>query len=1071
MSLILVIEQDSSYIERIKGALAAEGWTVQVVADGVAAQAMAARNVPELVLVSTTAPGAGDLLRSFGRARGGPGAMALLAGGEPAPAAADAVLAKPFTDEQLRVAVRRCLSRGQKAAAEAAAAKAASAGAQLTSQDLFGDLLAEVEEEARPKPARPAASRPATSDIDKQLQQTLSGMLEGTRTKARPATGVTPPPRPATAPTAALGATAAAAAAGVKAAAPPAASPATAKPAAPAPPPARVAEAPSAAPAPPLAPAAPPPVAATAPPAEIAAPAPLPKPAPPVAAPPAAAAPVAAAPAVSPPVAAPPPAAPTVAAVPVAAAPSRPATPSKPRPEPAIDEVEDLLSQTLSGLGVGPKPRRSTAAVPPPPRQEPPAPSPAPAREEPPAAEAPPPVEPPPAEAPRREPPKEKESRGRDRGRASEQLTPPPMQVVSVVSPPEPRGLDTVRVEAPKPAVPDQFGAYSLLDRVAIGGMAEVWKARMKGVEGFQKTVAIKKILPHLTDSVDFVTMFIDEAKLAAQLNHPNIIHIYDLGKLDDDYYIAMEYVEGKDLRSILNTARRVERPMPTGLALLVAARLASALDYAHRKRDFDNRELGLVHRDVSPQNVLISYEGDIKLCDFGIVKAVAKASKTQMGALKGKLQYMSPEQAWGRVVDARSDIFSLGSVLFEMLTGRRLFAGESEISVLEAVREARIQSVREIEPGISGSVDAVVRRALAKDPDDRYQTAGEMQKELETILYGFKPTPSQSELAAFMHRLYGEEIDQAAGALPAGAAAVSVPATGAEVPAVAPVGGVAESEDGARRRPWLLPVAAALLVAIGVTAFLLTRGGGSGPAPAAAAPAPASAPAAAAVDAPAAVVPAAVPPAVPSGTAAMEAMVQEQLRAREEQLKAQLEAQRREMEAQLKAQPQPSAAASAKPAPTQVAAVSPPPAPTLAEEPVAPEPPPPPPVAPEPAPEPAAPAVVAAEPEPTQPTINEGDFVAPGTPGLAPPAFVSVDKPQYPALAKRLAVQGVVVVSVLVNAQGKVDQARIVRGVAQKVGINEAALAAARSARYRPATLNGVRVKTWASLSIPFKL
>ncbi len=1059
MSLILVIEQDGSYIERIKGALAAEGWTVAVVGDGDAAKATAAKEAPDLVLVSSATPLAGELLRWFGRAQGGPGAMALLAGGEAAPGAADATIAKPFTDEQLRVSVRRCLSRGQRAAAELAAAKAASAGAQLTSQDLFGDLLAEVEEEARPKP-RPAAARPATSDIDKQLQQTLSGMLEGTRTKPRPATGAVPPTRPATAPTATLSAAAVAAAAAGAAAPPPAAA---APPVAPAPSAPRV-EAPAPAAAPP-APARP---VAAPPPAEVAAPAIAPpKPTPPVSVPPPAAAPPAAA----------------------AAAPPRPAAPP-PRPKPAepSSDVEDLLSQTLSGLGVGPKPKRATSGVmpaavaaaaaaaatpaaPAAPRQEPPAPTPTPAREEPSTGKAPAVEPPPPAEAPRREPPKE---RGRDKGRAAEKLTPPPMQVVSAVSPPEPArgGFATMRVEPPKPAVPEQFGAYTLLDRVALGGMAEVWKARMKGVEGFQKTVAIKKILPHLTDSVDFVTMFIDEAKLAAQLNHPNIIHIYDLGKLEDDYYIAMEYVEGKDLRSMLNTARKREQPMPTGLALLVAARLASALDYAHRKRDFDNRELGLVHRDVSPQNVLISYEGDIKLCDFGIVKAVAKASKTQMGALKGKLQYMSPEQAWGRVVDARSDIFSLGSVLFEMLTGRRLFAGESEISVLEAVREARIQSVREIEPGISEAVDAIVRRALAKDPDDRYQTAGEMQKELETVLYGFKPTPSQGELAAYMHRLYGDEAESAPAA-PVAAAAAAVPGTGAEVPAVAPVGGLEDGEEGARRRPWLWPVAAALLIGIGIAAFLLTRGGGSAPAPSssAAPAAPASAPAAPAAEGATAVVPAAVPAAAPSGTAAMEARMQQQLAAQEEQLKAQLEQRRREMEAEIKAQPQPSAAASVKPAPTQVAAapVPPPAAPAPTREEPAPAPPPP--AAPEPEPEPAAPAPAAAEPEPAQPTINEGDFVAPGTAGLNPPAFVSVNKPEYPALAKRLGVQGVVVVSVLVNAQGTVDQARIVRGVTQKVGINEAAMAAAKSARYRPATLNGVRVKTWANLSIPFKM
>ncbi|HXT50435.1 MAG TPA: protein kinase, partial [Thermoanaerobaculia bacterium] len=809
MSLILVIEQDGSYTERIKGALAAEGWTVQVVPDRAAAMQAAAADHPDLVLVSTAAPGAVELLHSFGRAQGGPGAMALTAAGQTAPQS-DGSLAKPFTDEQLRVSVRRCLSRGQKAAAEAAAVKAASAGTQLTSQDLFGDLLAEVEEEAA-RPAKPAPARPATSDVEKQLAQTLSGMLEGTRTKpSKP-----PAPRPPTAPTTA---TTAAAAAAVAAAAAAAAKPAAAPP--------------QAAPPPRSAPAAPPPQAA----APVA---PSPEPPKPAPAPPPAAAPPAAA-------AAPPP---------VAAAPKPPARPRT--SEQPTSDVEDLLSQTLSGLGVAQRPKRavsgpvpaapavaaaaaSAAAAPPPaaPRVEPPAPAPPAPREEPPASKVPPPVEPPPAEPERREPPA-RARKGKDlKGMPAEGFP------IPVNSPPPPAGgFATVRIETAKPAAQETFGAYTLLDRVALGGMAEVWKARMKGVEGFQKTVAIKKILPHLTDSVDFVTMFIDEAKLAAQLNHPNIIHIYDLGKLGEDYYIAMEYVEGKDLRSILNTSRKSGHGIPPGLALLVAARLASALDYAHRKRDFDNRELGLVHRDVSPQNVLISYEGDIKLCDFGIVKAVAKASKTQMGALKGKLQYMSPEQAWGRVVDARSDIFSLGSVLFEMLTGRRLFAGESEISVLEAVREARIQSVRSIDPGISEPVDAIVHRALAKDPDDRYQTAGEMQKEIEAVIHNFKPNPSQGELAAYMRRLYSDEAAQGAPAAPlAAAAAAAVPGAGAEVPAVAPVGGIQEGEEGGRRRPWLLPLAAALVLVVGGLVWWLTRGG----AEATAAAAPAAAPAAA---------------------------------------------------------------------------------------------------------------------------------------------------------------------------------------------------------------------------------
>src|SRR6202035_1758460 len=271
---------------------------------------------------------------------------------------------------------------------------------------------------------------------------------------------------------------------------------------------------------------------------------------------------------------------------------------------------------------------------------------------------------------------------------------PPPPAPPAAFRPSTPERRVGARAAATQPVqiVPEgrepgeRFGQYTLQEKIATGGMAEVWKARMRGVEGFQKTVAIKKILPHLTDNSEFVGMFIDEAKLAAQLSHPNIIHIYDLGKIGRDYYIAMEYVEGKDLRSILNAGRKRDMPMPLGPALLIAGGLASPLDYAHRKRDFEDRELGLVHRDVSPQNVLITFEGDIKLCDFGIAKAVSKASQTQMGALKGKLQYMSPEQAWGKPVDARSDIFSLGAILFEMLTGERLFPGDSEMSVLEAV-------------------------------------------------------------------------------------------------------------------------------------------------------------------------------------------------------------------------------------------------------------------------------------------------------------------------------------------------------------------------------------------------
>ena len=239
------------------------------------------------------------------------------------------------------------------------------------------------------------------------------------------------------------------------------------------------------------------------------------------------------------------------------------------------------------------------------------------------------------------------------------------------------RRASILRASSVSSSGPDQFGQYEVLERIASGGMAELSKARRSGVEGFQKIVAIKKILPHLADNDEFITMFADEAKLAAQLNHPNIVHIFDLGKIEaGGYFIAMEFVDGRDLRSLLQSARDFGTPLPVPLAVYIASKIAAALDYAHRRRDGEGRELNIVHRDVSPANILISYEGDIKLCDFGIAKAASKASETQSGALKGKVQYMSPEQAWGRPLDRRSDIFSLGCVLFEMLAEQKLFRG-----------------------------------------------------------------------------------------------------------------------------------------------------------------------------------------------------------------------------------------------------------------------------------------------------------------------------------------------------------------------------------------------------------
>lgn len=306
------------------------------------------------------------------------------------------------------------------------------------------------------------------------------------------------------------------------------------------------------------------------------------------------------------------------------------------------------------------------------------------------------------------------------------------------------------------------FGQYRLLEKVAIGGMAELFKAKQVGLEGFQRIVAVKRILPHLASNSDFVTMFIDEAKLAAQLNHPNIVHIYDLGKADDSYFIAMEFVEGRDLRSIMKEAENLGKTIPLPAAIFIAKKICSALHYAHTAKDADGKPMRLVHRDVSPQNIIISTSGEVKLVDFGIAKAASKASHTQSGALKGKLLYMSPEQAWGKTIDGRSDIFSLGVVLFEMLTGKKLFYGDSEMSILERVREAKLPDFGEFSDKIPPQLEKIIRKALEKDPDRRYRDGRSLEGELDKFAKSILIAPTGYDVVAFLNEIfpsvYGKE-------------------------------------------------------------------------------------------------------------------------------------------------------------------------------------------------------------------------------------------------------------------------------------------------------------------------
>jgi len=301
----------------------------------------------------------------------------------------------------------------------------------------------------------------------------------------------------------------------------------------------------------------------------------------------------------------------------------------------------------------------------------------------------------------------------------------------------------------------DSFGPYQLLDRVAVGGMAEVFKAKRSGVEGFEKIVALKRILPHLSENKEFLDMFVDEAKMVAGLSHPHIVQIFDLGRIESSYYIAMEYVHGRDLRSIIRRARDKGLRMPLDLGLRVASQVCSALEYAHRKKDEQGRPMEIVHRDVSPQNILITFEGDVKLADFGIAKAATKASNTDRGALRGKLLYMSPEQAWGRQIDRRSDVFSLGVVLYELVTEQKPFqAAGSEMTILETVRKCVITPPRDVNPRVPEPLDRLVMKALARDPDERYQDAGQLQRAIERILRE-RPPVTPRDIARFLELLF----------------------------------------------------------------------------------------------------------------------------------------------------------------------------------------------------------------------------------------------------------------------------------------------------------------------------
>jgi serine/threonine-protein kinase len=348
---------------------------------------------------------------------------------------------------------------------------------------------------------------------------------------------------------------------------------------------------------------------------------------------------------------------------------------------------------------------------------------------------------------------------------------------------------------APSIVLPRTFGRYSLFDFIGKGGMAEIYLSRQKTELGATRRCVVKQILPELASDPAFSEMLVHEAKLAAGLNHANVVQVFDLGREDGRLFIAMEYVEGFDLNDLLRRCSRGKVPMPFDLAVHVVREALKGLDYAHRRTDDAGRPLGIVHRDVSPSNLLVSFEGEVKVCDFGIAHAnEAIGSARARGideALKGKAGYMSPEHARGEGIDARADVFAAGIVLWELAAGRRLYrATEESESLLDQARRAEIPALPDRGLPAMDDLRAILSRALVTDPGARYPSAAAMQRDLESYAIRAKLMTSPLQLGEWLTEAFGQEIvaqrrarERAAAALEKGALVVLRPITAEHAP------------------------------------------------------------------------------------------------------------------------------------------------------------------------------------------------------------------------------------------------------------------------------------------------
>jgi hypothetical protein len=299
----------------------------------------------------------------------------------------------------------------------------------------------------------------------------------------------------------------------------------------------------------------------------------------------------------------------------------------------------------------------------------------------------------------------------------------------------------------------DRIGPYLLQKKIARGGMAELFLADYIRQDSFKRTVAIKRILPHLASNPDFIKMFTREARVAALLQHPNIVQIFDYGQIENAYFIAMEYIDGKNMEEIISTMKQGLRIEQT---VFIISQICKGLDYSHTKRDDRTGEpFNIVHRDISPQNMLISYQGEVKISDFGISKARSEPSLTQAGVVKGKLAYLSPEQAMGEAIDHRADIYALGLVFYEALTGKRVYKFSSDVEAIRTIPHMEIEPLQKALPQISEELDRIVMRCLEKKKAERYQRVSDLYTDLVVFKKNLKLTYDTSDLVNFMKKKF----------------------------------------------------------------------------------------------------------------------------------------------------------------------------------------------------------------------------------------------------------------------------------------------------------------------------